>query len=421
MNDTNAKMSGWDRVTLWLLFLILSTDIVSGAIRYYAALGGVAWLTYVPHVIMLIATLVGMSYWPIAEGVTGAWWSILALFCVAGFWGLINITNPSQVGFGFWMLISIPYGMVVAPAVTRNWGRLKPYLLACWAVTIAGVFIGEFVRFPWVGFAFQLAGERISASHERYTGGIRLQSAAGLSTGSVHAASLIAILALCVIISCGKKLAVTTWFLSLLAIVLTTSKSTIGAYLLVSIIILVGDRLRNTFRFAPVVLGTLTAVVVPTVALVRQNQDRILDWRHSAHAHSLAAVMAGQASFSDRWQVTWPGAIMMIMDRGSAILGRGFGGIGRPQFYFEKATYNPADNLGIYLYGVFGVLGILWLLWLALLPAGSVINTQYLKFLFLALCLIFVQGVGCSSCEVLVFNFVLGMSARSLSSGVEVV
>jgi len=58
---------------------------------------------------------------------------------------------------------------------------------------------------------------------------------------------------------------------------------------------------------------------------------------------------------------TWPEVIAIIRDYGNLALGRGLGGIGQSQVFFENYLYNPADNIFLYLYAQFGLLGGIYL------------------------------------------------------------
>ena len=62
------------------------------------------------------------------------------------------------------------------------------------------------------------------------------------------------------------------------------------------------------------------------------------------------------ASFEDRLTWAWPDGFNLVIQHGSTILGRGIGGIGAAQKYYEPELYAFADNLYLYIYGALGVL-----------------------------------------------------------------
>ncbi len=59
-------------------------------------------------------------------------------------------------------------------------------------------------------------------------------------------------------------------------------------------------------------------------------------------------------SFYDRLNYMWPEAWALLGEHGNWLLGRGVGGIGTAQTYFEPALFNAGDNLFMYWFVVFG-------------------------------------------------------------------
>ena len=61
---------------------------------------------------------------------------------------------------------------------------------------------------------------------------------------------------------------------------------------------------------------------------------------------------------------TWPAALDFLKSAGDPFLGRGIGGIGVSQLYFEKQYYIPGDNLFVYAFGYFGVMSIIYFVYI---------------------------------------------------------
>jgi hypothetical protein len=83
-------------------------------------------------------------------------------------------------------------------------------------------------------------------------------------------------------------------------------------------------------------------------------------YKNKAYAPD-AANVASTSSFAERATQTWPDAFELQGRGGNRVLGRGLGGIGVAQKFFEPANYNPGDNFFIYLWVAFGAFGVAFL------------------------------------------------------------
>ena len=61
-------------------------------------------------------------------------------------------------------------------------------------------------------------------------------------------------------------------------------------------------------------------------------------------------------------QGAWPEAIELIHDSGNSLLGRGIGGLGTSQLYFEHDLYNPGDNMFIHIWANYGIIFLILLI-----------------------------------------------------------
>jgi hypothetical protein len=104
----------------------------------------------------------------------------------------------------------------------------------------------------------------------------------------------------------------------------------------------------------------------------------------------------------------------MIVERGSPFFGRGLGGIGAAQFYFEPALYSPADNIAVYLFGTFGVLGIILLCVYAWKATRMRIDGPIARFFFYCACLVLLEGVTVNVLEGSFMAMAFGASFRFL-------
>jgi hypothetical protein len=402
----STEMPSFDRVALTLLFLFSLTEVLNGAIRYYAAQYGFSWLPYLPHVLLFAALAPMFFAYVVTEGISSTYLTVLVLFGVAATFGVFNLGNASQVEFGFWTLVPFLYGIVVLPSIMRGWRRLVPYAVLLWALAVAGVLINLFHTWPWIGFGYQVGSTSIEASRLWRTNAVNFARLPGFSTGSYFAAVQILILALFLRETLRRKVGIPMWFLSGVAIVLTTSKTTIAIYLFLSIMHLFEHGpTRRSCRLIPFAAAAFDILLPFSMFLVR------LDWVDSIRSPTMSLLVW---SFAERLQVGWPQWILMIVERGNLVLGRGLGGIGTAQQYFEPALYSPADNIAVYLYGTFGVLGLIALLIYGWKVSRLRIDSPHGRFFFLCACVVLLDGSTTSVLEGAFTAMALGVSLRFL-------
>ncbi|MGE4530470.1 MAG: hypothetical protein AB7C98_04005 [Acidithiobacillus sp.] len=136
------------------------------------------------------------------------------------------------------------------------------------------------------------------------------------------------------------------WLIAGAGIALTTSKGPLGGWLMVSMYFAGGALLRwprywMQLWFFAFTFILLTMILVPLSAL----------WIHydpSFHGYINNFLFA---SFGDRLNWMWPDSLHLLNLDGAYHwwVGRGLGGIGAAQQYFEPARHLAADNLFVYV------------------------------------------------------------------------
>ena len=176
------------------------------------------------------------------------------------------------------------------------------------------------------------------------------------------------------------KLYDTTVGLSALgAILITTSKTSLLALgiLAAASLLRIGARHRwllvtqmSRLALALVMLGAFALTLVP-FALPTEAAGNLDDTLSEYGAlprllfHSLV----------ERAQDVWPRAVASMSDPLAWITGRGLGGVGAPQMYFAPDSYNPADNIHVYLWLSFGGVVLLLLLVFLLALIGRLVRS----------------------------------------------
>lgn len=401
----SADLPLFDRAALTLLFLFVLTDVLSGAIRYYAVQLHLAWLPYLPHLLLAASLLPLFFVYLVSEGVNQTFLTVLVLFGSALLYGTLNLNSAIQVEFGLWIFVPFLYGIVALPAIIRGWRKMIPYALALWALAVLGVLINLFYSWPWVGFEYQVGATSIEASRLWTTAGIHFTRLPGFSGASFSAGLQLLISSVFLSGILRRKWWIPVWVLSGVAIVLTTSKTPLLIFILFSITRVFRKIPRRKFwRYVPLALACFDILLPFSMLLFRA------DWLDSALPPLWNTLIL---SVFDRFQL-WPEWLHMIVMHGSLSLGRGMGGIGAAQQYFEPALYSPGDNIAVYIYGTFGALGIIFLLVYGWGAARIRVNGQIGRFFFLCTCLVLLEGATVNIVEGGFLAMVFGASFRYL-------
>lgn len=354
MKGVESKPTPLSRFALVALCLFLAVKALEGPTRFALMSAGVGWAIYAPTFLLLVVVLVRgllvMRTWRASRVMLGV---TLALLAASGL-GMVLIGNPAQVLFGIYVWVPFLFGAALAPEIVPHLRRLYCFFALLWLVSVSGVFLNHFLDWPWAGFKYEVGGISIEGVRKWSTFGI--ERLAGFARASFEVAIIIFILSLLLLVygkSRWTKPAV--WLIGGGAIVLTTTKGIMAAYLAVTLLLLVRPWTPAfILRAAPYVV----AMVVMAFPLYSWTQDISLNLKNEIDRLLLA-------SFEDRLTRVWPAAYELVFQHGAGPVGRGVGGIGAAQDRFEKTLYNPADNLFVYLFGIVGYLAVILMLLIA--------------------------------------------------------
>lgn len=326
------------------------------------------------------------------------WW-LGAGVCISLYSGL----SAPQILFGLkvWLPLFAGFLLLAAGALPalhrpRAWATL-------WAIVCTGVLVNFVYRYPWTGLAVQVGDVDVSANREWTAGGV--QRLSGFSRSSYDAAILILVLYVYLIVSLGSR-----WVrlgliaVSGLAIALTTSKGAMGAFLgtLLLLPFLGAGRRHRFLVYAPLTLAVLAAA---------------LPWMASyvpfAHLRPGSTEYWLLASFMTRLLYTWPDALGLLSGW-QWLTGRGIGGIGVAQTYFEPVLANPADNLFVYLYVTAGAAGLAFYAYCATAARKLDLTLPVHRMAYLLLCCAFAYGLTVNLIESALFALAFGAGAAFL-------
>jgi hypothetical protein len=331
----------------------LTVTTFEGAFRYYAARAHVAWLPYVKDVFLIAAVVAGIAKAAIVDLRNLAFYTVLAFAVIGALYGSLLLKDFRQPLFALLTWLPIICGTVTASSIDTQSKAFRLCCLLLWVATVGGIFITTKWHAPWVGFDYEIGGVKMDASREWNIGGI--DRVAGFSRSSFDAA--LECLFLAILTVAGLRyyvLCLPIWLISGAAIYLTTSRSAAAA-----LAVAIGLHILVSFNRASQWLAKFGVVAI-AIVLVALPYGAARYYKNKA-AESGATSVASTSSFAERATQTWPDAFALQERGGGWVLGRGLGGIGVAQKYFEPQIYNPGDNFFVYLWVAFGAFGMLFL------------------------------------------------------------
>ena len=404
MGIERVRLSLFERWMLFVTLLFMFSEVFMGVLRHYLSNIGLAPLVYLPKMLVFLTLLVwvGANIW---RGRISKLYSGTLLFI--GFFALIGLfytEGALQVAFGIYTLGPFLLGLLALPVLLKVRFKLKPYVMVLWLLAVAGVLLDLFYDLPWAGAEYELGEISMEASRAWTTGGF--ERLAGFSRLSFNVSIQILLLGLFLVTMEGSHWyrVLLIWLITGAAIILTTSKSATGVYLILTFFFASRTLLPyNKFGFSLIVLTIIIGIMLPISSLMISYQFNTKDlWSEIFFA-----------SFGLRLMFIWPAGFDLIANYGSLWFGRGIGGISAAQKYFEPFLYHPSDNFYLYLYVTMG-------LGMFIFVAAYIIGASRLNlkdnpvdvFFFTVIWSFFMVGSMLNVMEMSIFPFVAGLSLR---------
>lgn len=404
------------------MLLLIYNDIFGGVIKYYSASSSLLFISFLPT---LFAGVVLAGYLGTHLMVMRIHQKIglfLLIFILNAMYALIIGRMPMAVGFAFYIWLPFFIGLLVVSFKLQD--EFKKYIVIWWLIATIGVLLNSQIRFPWIGESYQVMGQSVQTARDWTTAG--LDRLAGFSRASYAASNQIALFCMVILamrISLLRKLIV--WIISTIAVYLTTSKVTLFIMVIAPILIVIINVFQSkskqdipskqTVRLATMMVTILAAtmVLLPIFSLTT----------FSNVSHSDGHVFLNLNSLYERMWRMWPQAWDLILDEGNPILmifGRGLGGIGTPQIFFEALRQNSADNFFVYIYVMFGIASVFFIRFLIvnLKKWADSGNTNFLIYFALTISVIIIgitSNVVENATSLLVLGMLIGKSSPKLN------
>ena len=339
----NSRLANRERFVLIAGSAFVAVTVLAGPLRMYLSLAGLSPLIYVPNLMLLLA----IAWQLIAElrerGLTA---SRLIAFLIPGYALAIALqfVPAVQAAMGFYVLLPFVYGIACGRVLLERWHticRILPYI---WLLVVAGVLANLAVDYPWEGFGYRLGSLDVDGSRQWYAGGGN-KRLAGFARASFDAAVQIQVAGILLALKIrSKMLRLLVWLLTIAAILPTNSKGVLLAVAVITPVVLLRRALPELpLRALPALFGAI-GIALPVATLMFVFDSPLKD----------PALANATHSFYDRLNYMWPEAWALLGEQGHWLLGRGVGGIGTAQTYFEPALFNAGDNLFMYWFVIFG-------------------------------------------------------------------
>jgi hypothetical protein len=333
-------------------------QLLDGPIRFALVAAGVPSLLYLKDV-LLVAALGRVCA---LHGFGPSLVAGLAVIAAAGSAGVLQSRPMAQVLFAAKVAVPYLFGAACGPLISDDapGRRARLALGLAFLAVVGGVFVNQALEWPWEGMQYAIDGVGAEVQGTKVWSHMGVKRIAGFSRSSYDAAVAIALLAVALIAS-RDRLAwgVAVLGLAAFATVVTTTKGILLNLAIVALVFVVrAVAPRVASRFLVPSLAALFASVVVLLPLLSLVGAPFLDTSTEDRQFLLK-------SMNDRLESCWPEAFDLIVSDGNLLTGRGLGGLGIPQLYYETNHYNPCDNLSVFLIGNYGLLGTLFLPFLA--------------------------------------------------------
>ncbi|MDN6856560.1 hypothetical protein QO207_08165 [Pseudomonas sp. CAN2814] len=341
-----ARSITFDRslLALGVLLALLLVETFNGALRFYADQAGLSAIVYLPKVACVIAVAWELMTRPQQRGL----WLLLILAAASLLLGRLHGAEFKSGFFAVFIYAPLLFGLLCGNYLEMHRKAVAWIIAFCFLASLAGIALDLLISVPWKGYSYSMGGVEISGN--RAWSAYGLDRIAGFSRMSSSLAMMLVIFSLYLgSFRLPTLLRGLIYLTALVGIVLTTNKSSAGAFV-IALLVMSISRQRLLFLFAAlaVVLG---ALALPLYGVF-------------GHVDPYLASSTGDnlmGSMVDRLVNTWPNLIKVMDYNGWIYSGAGLGMTGSayaafPIFGVEQLAV--ADNSLLYLWCLFGVMGI---------------------------------------------------------------
>jgi hypothetical protein len=388
------------QIILTCLALYILTDVFSGLLLFLLNNIGIGYIFYSRDILILFPILFYIFKSFKETRISKLEIFIIIFLILIVTWGYINTFNLFLILYGikifcsFWLGIILIHYFNPKEIITDS----KKIFQSIFFLTLIGLIINTYIIFPWDSIVIEVGDMEVEGARSWTTFGTETKRLGGFTRGSNLAATYLAITSLFLIVS-SKNIFIKylIFSLSIIGIFLTTMKGVLLSYLISFILYIYPLFRRKINKFALYIF--LISIFLPICS------SYLLPYIFEGNS-TLQILLY---SFFDRMVRVWPESINFILEKGNVILGRGIGGIGLAQIYFEADNYLPADNLFIYFWGNYGVLGLI--IFILFLYKLYNIKNQNVPYQISLLTILFISnGIVAAVSSNAIYNIIIGYS-----------
>lgn len=318
--------------------------LLEAPLRFYTNYFGFGYFIYLPK--LLMAAYIIYSLLKLHNK------KLIGLYILFTFLILFSFLNIGvlQSLFFLWSMVPFFYGIVIGRRFfdCHNLVRINIYFF----VAVAGALLSYFYEMPWIGMDANLAGYDVNVSKEWDSYGIARIS--GFSRVSFNLATQILFLAM-LIASRNKSSSYRfiIWAVAGWVIMISTTKATIISWVLLSLvyIFIFFGYYRFTRLFCLIAFFFFFSLTFLLPSIDFKTISNLVDYGNDP------ILMFALSSFMERFEWMWPDsfALMNLGDFTNYLSGRGLGGLGAAQVYFEPEKFRAGDNNFVYMLVNFGL------------------------------------------------------------------
>ena len=394
----------------WCAVFSVLFAIFGGAARYYLAHANALIVNNLPN-IFTMCLFVAYYLESLRRRQLNRFMLIFLMYLV--FFIVYSFTTPLsfyQILMGFYIWIYFLLGVLVC--LYKKEETLFKWMLIFWGISVFGVLLNYFVDYPWIGESYEVAGTKMESARAWSAEGVsRLP---GFSRISFSVACHI--LLTCSYILTSRKYAnflkLFVYFVSCLAIFLTTSKTELVLVLVLPFVWFAYKGLQRLLPSTKAAFIYARGLIIVLVCLVIFMPLLLSTHQQIKMTGPIYGFITGD-TLVQRITQMWPEAFDLLEKDGNPIFGRGIGGIGtglamqdpRPE------TVNAADNLFVYLYVEAGYFAVVPFFLAFFVGLGQLYrnNPEYFEIIWmLSFCLLGIS-ITAPSAEESVLAIFLGM------------
>ena len=380
------------------ILIYIASLVFEGPIRFFLQSYGIEYVLYSRDMFIILCLVVYIIKSLNIFKINRAFLIVIIILIFHSIIGIYILNNYLMILFAWKIYLLLLFGILYGQLFFINLRLTVRFFSILVICAISGVIINYYWAFPWEGLTYSLGGFDIQGV-EVYgmpsDWALVVLRRSGFSKNYLIAAMDILLLATFLICYLNNNLfMVLIWFFSGLAISLTLAKGVILVYLLITILLLCYRIIPNYYNIYQKVL-----LVIALIGIAAPYLTYIISPYHDVPVILLSIIQ--------RTLETWPGVFNLVKSHGNLIVGRGFGGMGPSQLYFEFDKINPGDNVFMSFYGNFGIFGILYLLYAVIIAQSLELKREMFYYLFVIS--FYCVGITTSTIDIPLFSLFFGV------------